>query len=196
MGIMIAIANAFANSFQNTLIKQAQGLPVSFVNWWRFLGGTIVLVFIITVRGEWQWPPSVLFAIVLGASLPLELLQSYFYVRAFQNGPQSVMGPLFGSSQLFLLPLGAGILNEFPSAPGVLGVLLTLAGPFFLGERIGNVRSVFVYRGSASMILAALFSALLIVISKYSFRYASPLLFAFFHHCRSSARSLFTHLLL
>jgi len=116
----------------------------------------------------------------------MELGIVFLHIRAFQQSPQSLIGPLASLSALSLIPLGYVFLKETPSFLGLLGVGSIAVGPFFLGStRSGRslrqrIRNIFQDRGSRYIIGSALISAGAVVITKFLFQYAPPLLYTFY----------------
>lgn len=185
MGVLVGVANALTVSLQNTLFRNLSAASPFVLNWFRFLVAIPVLAVLVSVFAGWQAPPPAVWVTLLGINLPFELLQSYFYVSAYQRSPQSLVGPLFSLSVIFLIPLGYFVLGEAPSPLGVLGMISVVIGPFLLGwERQGGLHralaNVFREPGSWRMLLAAFFSSLVVVFSKFAYTYVPPLVFAFY----------------
>ena len=148
------------------------------------MGGLPVMALLVTLFAEWKIPEPRFWLILLGLSLPVELTLSYVYIRAFQISPQSLVGPLFSLSALFLIPLGYIFLGELPSILGAVGILSVMIGPFFLGKeskrKSVGITNIFKEKGSWYMLASAFFAASGVTITKLSFHYASPLLFTFY----------------
>lgn len=189
MGILVGIGSALSSSLQNSFFKKLPGASPTVINWFRFCLTLPLLAALITFWGLWKIPPLSFWLVFCGLSIPLELLLSHLYIRAFQYSPQSLVGPLFSLSAVFLLPLGFLILGEVPSLLGMLGVLSIALGPFVLGWSSGNghslnpltlVGNVFRERGSWYMVASALAASGAVIVSKILYRSAPPLLTAFF----------------
>lgn len=187
MGFLVGVANAFTTSFQNSFFKKLPGVSSFVLNWYRFAVALPILALLVSVFSEWRAPGAPLFwGILLGVSLPVELAQSYFYVASFQRSPQSIIGPLFTLSVLFLVPLSYVVNGEIPSPLGFLGIISVILGPFFLGWQSGGLRfstalrSVWHEPGTWRMLASAFFAALAVTFSKFSYRYVPPLVFAFY----------------
>ncbi|TSC78277.1 MAG: drug/metabolite transporter (DMT) superfamily permease [Parcubacteria group bacterium Gr01-1014_33] len=186
MGILFGLISALGSSFQNTFFK-SEGLKAEnpfLLNWYRLLGGLPVMALLVTLFAEWKIPEPRFWLILLGLSLPVELALSYLYVRAFQSSPQSLVGPLFSLSALFLIPLGYVFLGELPSTLGAIGILSVMIGPFFLGKesqgKFGSMKNLLREKGTWYMLASAFLAASGVTITKFSFQYASPLLFTFY----------------
>lgn len=186
MGVLFGIANAFVSSLQNTLFKKLPEVNPFVLNWFRLAVGVAVFAALVTVFSTWTLPPPVFWLLLFGLLVPVELGQSYFYVAAFQQAPQSLVGPLFSLSNLFLVPMGYFFLGEAPSFLGLIGILSVMAGPFLLGREPGETswlgvwRRVFKERGARFMLLSALFAALAVTLSKVSLRFVTPFMAAFY----------------
>ncbi|TSD03979.1 MAG: hypothetical protein Greene071436_210 [Parcubacteria group bacterium Greene0714_36] len=186
MGILFGLIAALSNSLQNTFIGTAQRISPFAVNFLRFAVAIPVLAVLVGVFSRWQAPPAPFWVLLLGVSLPIEITLSYFYVKAFQYSAQSLAGPFFSLSALFLIPLGYVVLGEALSLVGFLGVLSVLVGPFFLGVGGSGIhpfkihRKLFRERGLWYMIIAALLASMTTTAAKFSYHYAPPLLFAFY----------------
>lgn len=187
MGFFVGVADAFVASFQNSFFKKLPGVSSFVLNWYRFLVALPIMGILVTAFSEWHMPREPLFwGILLGISLPVELAQSYLYVAAFQRSPQSIIGPLFTLSILFLVPLSYAVNGEVPSLLGFVGIILVILGPFFLGwqsggMRLGNaLKNVWREPGTWRMLASAFFAAIAVTFAKFSYRFVPPLVFAFY----------------
>lgn len=59
-------------------------------------------------------------------------------VYALKNSDLSVLGPINAYKSVVSLGLGTFMIGEWPSTPGVVGVLLIVAGSYFVIDRQGN----------------------------------------------------------
>ncbi|TSC68963.1 MAG: hypothetical protein G01um101466_245 [Parcubacteria group bacterium Gr01-1014_66] len=181
MGFLVGIVSALTVSIQNSFFKGYKEVSPFVLNWFRFLIAMPVLALIVSIFSEWSLPAVPFWLLLFCVSLPAELIHGYTYIRAFQESPQSMVGPLFSISPLFLIPLGYMFLDEAPSLLGFFGVISVVIGPFFLGKgKTGGVKNLFHERGIKFMIAAAFFAALAVTVGKFSLHYVPPFLFAFF----------------
>ncbi len=184
MGIIVGIATALTASLQNVFFRRLSDIPALQVNWVRFVAGAIIAGCFATIFSVWQIPPA-RFWFLVGISVPLELALGFCYVRAFQLSPQSVVGPLFSLSAVFLIPMSYFLNGELPSFMGFLGIISVLVGAVGLGWDLNNPRirtalgNIFRERGSMYMLGAAFLAGITVAVAKFVFQYASPLLFAF-----------------
>lgn len=185
MGFIVGILNAFTVSFQHSIFKELNTTSPASINWWRFGIAVPFMAILVSLFSTWSFPtPSTVLIIVL-LSLPLEIFQSHFLVKAYQHSPQSLVGPLFSFSAILLVPLGYLINGELPSTLGLLGILSVVVGPFFLSENDGqgllaSYRKVFSEKGSHYMLLSALFASIAVTTAKFAYNSISPLLFSFY----------------
>ncbi len=185
MGFLVGIANALFSSFGNTQLRKLSGVNTYLVNLFRFSAAAIVTAILVSVFSLWR-VPSLPFWLIVAVSVPIELAIALCYVRAFQLSPQSLVGPLFSFSAIFLIPLAYFFVGELPSKLGALGILSALVGALFLGWDFSNpgvgkaVTRIFEEHGSYYMLGAAAGGGLAVAIAKYAYQYAPPLLFAFY----------------
>ena len=186
MGFLVAIANAAAVSFQDVLVKKLTGENKFFLIWARVAGALPALALLVTVFGFWSIPPWPFWMLIVGVSAPLEVLAFWLGYTALQKMPLSLAAPLHGFTGVFLIPVGYFILGEVPSIIGLAGVLSVFAGASFLGRGgpkgglAGSFRNVLATPGSWAILAAAFIVTVPISIAKISFRYAPPLLTAFY----------------
>ncbi len=186
MGFLAGIITAVALSFQNTSFRKLKDVDAHFLNWFRFLVGSVALAFLVTFLGEWHIPQKIFWYYLLGIVLPAEVLLAFLYVRAFQYSPQSLVGPLFSFSIVLLIPIAYIFLGELPTLIGFLGIGSALTGSLILGWDIRHpgvthaLRNIVKEKGSYFMISAAIVASVAIVSTKALFHYAGPLLSAFY----------------
>jgi len=186
MGVLIGVLNAIVASFQNSRFKKLESVHAHVLNWFRLCAAVIIIGIIITLFFDWQFPPIRFWIIMIGIILPTELANSFLYVRAFQISPQSLVGPLFVCTSIFLIPLGYIVLGEVPTAVGILGVLLIVIGALFLGFSKGeyslkkSIAKIFQERGSVYMVSGAAIVSISIISAKFLFQYTSPLQYVFY----------------
>lgn len=186
MGIFVGIANAFSVGLLDVFIKKLSGLSPNFLTWVRMAAAAPVLAVLITLFNKWSIPPWPFWVLIGLVSVPLEITLAYLGTKAIQISPLSLIAPIGAFSSVFLIPVGYIVLGELPSIIGGVGVLLIVVGSFFLGWRRGEVglrfglRSVFREPGAWLALLGAFLASIAITIAKFSFRYALPLLSAFY----------------
>ena len=185
MGIIFGILSALTVSFQNVLFRFLEETQTVHINWFRCGFGAIILAGLVTLFNAWVIPPWQFFGLVILISLPFELLNSQYFIKAYQNSPQSLVGPLFSLTAVLLVPLGYVFNHEVPSVFGFVGVISVVIGPFFLGNGHGanifqSYVGVFREKGSFYILLASLFASITVTTAKFTLNYASPILTAFY----------------
>ena len=186
MGFLLGFISALAASAQNTLYKGLKQEDPFLISWFRFLIALPIVALLVTLFAEWAIPSFWFWILLFGVSLPLELAIIFLNIRAFQESPQSLIGPLFSLSPLFLLPLGYLFLKEISSFIGFVGIVSIIIGPFFLGKKQKReslqrrIQNIAAERGSRFILGAAVLAALGVTLTKILFHYASPLLVTFY----------------
>lgn len=186
MGFLLGIISALGASAQNTLYRGLKDEDPFLISWFRFLIALPVVGLMVTFFSELAVPSFLFWVLLLGISLPIELGIVFLNIRAFQESPQSLIGPLFSLSPLFLVPLGYFFLKEVPSMMGFVGVISVIIGPFFLGKKKEReslkkrAQNILEERGSWFILGAAFFAAGGVILTKMLFRYAPPLLVTFY----------------
>jgi drug/metabolite transporter (DMT)-like permease len=156
------------------------------VNCLRFFLLPIVLAIYLLIFTDWSLPPWQFWALFFGISLPTEILIAFCMTRAYKYSEQSLVGPLYSITPIFLLFSGWLILNEIPSRLGLLGVIILVMGALGLGWEIRNpgvrrtLSNLFREKGSYYMLIAAFLATITITAAKYGFRYVSPMEFTFY----------------
>lgn len=98
---------------------------------------------------------------VLITSGALNAAASYFYIRAFRYSDASLVAPLMLFTPVLLLVTSPLMLGEHIPALGIVGVLCTVVGAFFLGsergarQRLASVKILLQDKGARSMLVTA-----------------------------------------
>lgn len=184
MGFLVGVANAFTVTLQNATLRRLSGVGTYVVNFFRFAGATVVAALLVTLLASWDLPPRP-FWLILGITVPLELAIGFCYVRAFQRSPQSLVGPLFSLSAIFLIPIAYFLLGERPSPLGFIGIASALTGALALGWDVSDpgvrqsLRRIFDEAGSYYMLGAAIAAGAAVAFAKSAYVYAPPLVYTF-----------------
>jgi|GEM_PF-6346663 len=91
MGFLVGIINGITVAFQNSQFKKLKGVDSHILNWSRFLVGTLVVAILVPVFSHWVMPPRQFWFILILGSIPVEVMVSHFYVRAFQVSPNRLL---------------------------------------------------------------------------------------------------------
>lgn len=162
MWIALALIAAVASAATSLLLKRAvgqAGVVVSTVAF-RVVGG--VLLAIATAAGG-SWPATTpTFWRALAIVIPNEIGGMLCLSLALSIGELSAVQPLMAFIPLLTMAGGVLILHETPSGPAVVGILLVVAGLYFVGLRKGAsalepMRAFATSRASWIALLAALF---------------------------------------
>ena len=186
MGFFLGIISALGTSAQNTLYGRLKQEDPFHISWFRFVVALPIVALLVTFFSEWAIPSFWFWVLLLCVSLPIELAIVFLHIRAFQKSPQSLIGPLFSFSPLFLIPFSYFFLKEVPSVVGFIGVVSVIIGPFFLGKKQKResfkkrIENILKERGSWFILGAAFFAAIGVTLTKVLFRYASPILVTFY----------------
>ena len=185
MGFLVGILTGFSASVQNTLVKKMPRVDTAALNGFRFGCTALVLAILVSIFASWNIPPLPFFFILL-VSIPLELVVSFCYIKALQLSPQSLVGPLFSLSVIFLIPISFVVFGEAPSLVGWIGIIAGFLGSLLLGWDIKepdvrkSLLAIFEEKGTHYMLIAALAAALTVTLAKFSFQYANPLVTGFY----------------
>lgn len=126
--VLRVFSNPVANVFQKQLT--ADGHHPLAVNFLTYLLLSLVCIFIaIGVPGQSLHPSFWLYSLLGGMA---GALGNAFLVRALQHGDLSVLGPVNAYKSVVGLLFGLLLLGEVPSALGLLGVALIIAGSYFV----------------------------------------------------------------
>lgn len=186
MGFVIAIANAFVVSVQDIFVKKLKGENNFFLIWLRMVSALPVLALLVSAFSAWQFPEWRFWALIWGLNVPLEIAQFSIGYAAIQRSPISLIAPLAAFTSIFLIPVGYVVLGELPTSLGLVGVLAIFFGTFFLGwvsgktSFAGAFKNVFTEPGSWLITFSTFLVAISITVAKFTFRYASPMLTAFY----------------
>lgn len=186
MGVLVGLANALSVGLLNVFLKKLTGLNPNFLTWVRVASAAPILAILVSVFSTWAVPPLPYWLIVVFITLPLEIILAASGTKAVQLSPLSVISPIAATTSIFLIPVGYLLLDEVPTWLGAGGVLSAVVGSFFLGWRYGEnkfhegLRDLFREPGSHLALFSAFVASVVIAIAKFTFRYAPPLLSAFY----------------
>lgn len=123
------------------------------------------------------------FFLAFAAALPLEVLAFLCYMRAIKVSPLSLTLPFLAFTPAFIILTGRLVLGEAVSPAGAAGILLIVAGAYFLNlsrARAGLLepfRAVFREPGSALMLLVSFLYSLTSTLGKLAVLHSSPWFF-------------------
>lgn len=178
---------AIAFALQNVLVR-AMGeweVPRSWILWCMFAMAVAPLSVVYLMASPHGSGPS--FPVWLGLSLLGNLLAFYGYVRALEASEVSLVSPLFSLSPLFMLVTSWLILSEFPDLPGLIGVLVVVAGTYGLAsdpeqEWLDPFRRLWRDPGCRWALGVALVWSITANVDKLAVQASSPLAYTFWFH--------------
>lgn len=128
---------------------------------------------------------STRFLWALFASSVLQLTVILLYFKAIKRSEISVTVPLITLTPLFMLITSPIMIGEFPSALGIVGIVLIVVGTYVsnISEDQKNIFTPFIYlvknQGSRYMLLVALIWSITANIDKIGVDETSPIFWAF-----------------
>lgn len=183
LGTIFALITALSSSAANFQVTRLNSVSPALLTFLKFCVGAVCALLLISIGyfGSWTVTNPLFFLFVIVA-IPFEYLITYLQTRAYQTSEQSLVGPLWGTSAIFALPLGAIFLGENPTWWGVGGVCMIVVGTCVIGYRTGDkmlwvLKNILKEKGAMYMFLAALCGAVATIIAKSAFVYASPALY-------------------
>lgn len=144
---------------------------------------SILLIPLVLYLGIEEMSPRFLYA--LGASSVLQLGVILLYFKAIKRSEISVTIPLITLTPLFMLLTSPIMIGEFPSALGIVGIVLIVAGTYIsnLSEDPKQVfapfKSLVKNQGSRYMLLVAFIWSITANIDKIGVEETSPIYWAF-----------------
>ena len=144
---------------------------------------TLLLLPIILFLGFEAMSPRFLFALLASSILQLGVILLYF--KAIKRSELSVTVPLITLTPLFMLLTSPIIIGEFPSALGVVGIVLIVVGTYIsnISEDPKKIFAPFVSllrnQGSRYMLLVAFIWSITANLDKIGVDETSPLYWAF-----------------
>lgn len=179
VGILFALATAFSDTLGNWQVRRLPSISPVLLTWLKFIAGIIAAGVVFFSIGAPLTTSALFFAIVIVA-IPVEFLITYWKTQAYQLSPQSIVGPLWGLTALFTIPLGILFLGEYPSLFGYVGVIAIVIGIFILGwhgSMLEIVANLHRERGTIYMLGASAGGAIATVLAKYAFQFGSPIFY-------------------
>lgn len=144
---------------------------------------TLLLLPLILYFGFESMSPRFLWALLASSVLQLGVILLYF--KAIKRSELSVTVPLITLTPLFMLLTSPIIIGEFPSALGVVGIVLIVAGTYIsnISEDPKKIFAPFVSlvrnQGSRYMLLVAFIWSITANLDKIGVEETSPLYWAF-----------------
>ena len=181
MWFIFALSNALAESFKDVFGKKGADRFDARTRAWaqHLFAACLLLPLAAVVVGAPSFDRT--FWLAAGGSLAINAVTSILYMRALALSPLSLVAPIVTLTPVFLLITSPLINREFPSLLGIIGVLVSVVGAYFLnaGERTHGWFAPFTAlvrdRGSRAMLLVALMWSVSAPLDKVAVQHSSPL---------------------
>ena len=119
--------------------------------------------------------------------LPLEITALILYVKAIKVSPLSLTIPYMALSPVFIIIIAFSLLGELPDKSGFAGIFLITVGAYLLNAKasslglLGPIKAIAKERGSVLMIIVAIIYSVTSTIGKIAVQHSSPIFFGFFY---------------
>lgn len=179
---LTAFFSASAAAFSK---KAVESNDIYTVSWVRY---GYALPFLLCVLMFIEVPPlDTTFFLVNAALIPIEVLAIILYVRAIKHSPLSLTLPFLALTPVFLIATSFLILGEWPDRSGIAGIFLVALGAYLLNVHttkegvLGPFRAILREEGSMLMIAVAFLYSISSNLGKIGVLHSSPTFFAVFH---------------
>ena len=178
--IPLALLTAFFESLKDFFAKRTidQGRDLYLVAWATHVFALPVLFF--AVRNQ-AWPHlDLIYFKAVAASASLNFVSALLMVHAFEAADLSLAIPMLTLSPMFMLLTSPLMIGEFPSAWGLLGMMLIVVGSYQLNidQRRngwwGPFRAILDHKGSRYMLGVAAIWSICANIDKIGVQHSSP----------------------
>ncbi len=119
--------------------------------------------------------------------LPLEITALILYVKAIKVSPLSLTIPYMALSPVFIIIIAFSLLGEWPDKSGFAGIFLITVGAYLLNAKasslglLGPIKAIAKEKGSVLMIIVAVIYSITATIGKIAVQHSSPIFFGFFY---------------
>ena len=119
--------------------------------------------------------------------LPLEITALILYVKAIKISPLSLTIPYMALSPVFIIIIAFSLLGEWPDKSGFAGIFLITVGAYLLNAKasslglLGPIKAIAKEKGSVLMIIVAVIYSITATIGKIAVQHSSPIFFGFFY---------------
>ncbi len=157
LALVLILFSALMHALWNLLVKQSRDKTV-FI-WWMFVCAFILMNFLMLLPGRPFPPMSPRYLLLAGSAAACFVLYHWFTGKAYREGDLSMTYPLAQTSMLYVPIWGVLLLGERLSLPGILGILLMVAGAYSIQLRyfqLGELLRPFRNLGNSSVQAALL----------------------------------------
>lgn len=180
MWALFALGAALLTSFNPILYKRMLRRANATVVVWSVTLLSLPLLGLFTLALTWALPGlDALFALGVLGSAVLNVAAHLAYTQALKLADASLVTPLLVFSPVFTLLISALFLGEMPSARGLLGVGLVLAGAYWLNHEPGRhwlapLQALALRPGVVLVLLAGLLWAITPLFEKTAIQHTRP----------------------
>ena len=118
--------------------------------------------------------------------LPLEIIAILLYIKAIRTSPLSLTLPFLSLTPVFLILTSYILLQEFPTAYGIIGIFLVAMGAYTInlkkinGGFFGPFKAVFREKGSLLMVIVAFIFSITANLGKIAILHSNTLFYVVF----------------
>ena len=178
LAIICAFFFATHQAFSKNILKKANNIVLS---WASYVFGLPIVAVIAFLFVEIKYDS--VFWLALAATVALNFVALLLFFKSIQTSPLSKVIPLVNLTPLFLIFTAIFIAGEFPSAKGILGILIIVIGAYLLN--ISTSKSGFFepfkfivkHKGSFYMLLVAFIWSFSASFDKLAINHSNPLFF-------------------
>lgn len=184
--IICAIAVASADAFTKKYFQGHSAYEIVII---RFGLSGLLLLPLLLAQPFRHLPPDFWWLLVI--MLPCELLAMLLYMKAIRDYPLSLTLPFLAFTPVIITITAFFLLGETISPPGLLGILLVVAGSYVLHIQQADGRHISTWlqpfqaiaqnHGSQLMLLVAALYSITAVLGKAALSYTEPMFFASFY---------------
>lgn len=179
-----AFLSAFFDSLKDVSSKRSLKHVDEYTVAWAFrLFATLFIVPAVFFTGIPSIGSRFWEAMIIGGTL--NIITTVLYMKAYKNSDLSITSPITAFQPLFLLITAPIMLGEFPSASGLIGVLLIVFGSYMLNIRekqsgyLAPFRALFKEKGPRMMMAVAFIWSITSNFDKIGVQNSSPVFWAF-----------------
>jgi drug/metabolite transporter (DMT)-like permease len=158
MWLLFGLLSASTDAGKNVLAKRSTGTFNSIVITWAWVAYSLILLLPLMF---WGGIPALdqTFWLAFSARVVLDIISLVLYVEALRRSDLSLTLPMLALTPLFLLGSGLLLNNEWPSTLSLAGVLLIVAGTYFLNFKRGMLHALeplqAIYKNTGALMMLA-----------------------------------------
>lgn len=179
---LAAFFDASTAALSKKAVERADIYTVSWVRYGYALPFLLFMLMFVDVP-----PLDTTFFLVNLVLVPLEILALVLQIRAIKYSPLSLTLPFLALTPVFLIATSFLMLGERPDGPGVVGIFLVALGAYLLNVHttregiLGPLRAILKEEGSMLMIAVAFLYSITSNLGKIAILHSDPIFFAAFY---------------